>query len=358
MRALAALLIRLYQWTLSPLLGPKCRFHPSCSHYALEAIQRFGILHGSWLTLRRLGRCHPWHPGGLDPVPATICHASITAMNNFFPTAALYLWVALGLWHHELPGLDAGLRAGAWSGDSCRPGGSGPCRQRRKPCRQRRPMPPPGATAAPAAAVAAARSRRRRCGDGRGQSQLAAAGRACPHRCARSVRSARAAARSRAPTCRPTRRSRARQQPVRLENQRLAETLYLLQSGMTGAGDAADYPTITALYSAAAVRASPWTARRAARAAALDATARRHGHKTFVFQRGSYAIGVEYEVNNHRHRGLGRACLRADPAQRPPDPSAPSSTSRATPSTGRRSGTAPSTASSITDKDDATLNSR
>jgi putative membrane protein insertion efficiency factor len=70
MRALFTALIRLYQWTLSPLLGPKCRFHPSCSHYALEAIQRFGILHGSWLTVRRLGRCHPWHPGGMDPVPA------------------------------------------------------------------------------------------------------------------------------------------------------------------------------------------------------------------------------------------------------------------------------------------------
>jgi putative membrane protein insertion efficiency factor len=71
MRALFTALIRLYQWTLSPLLGPKCRFYPSCSNYALEAIQRFGILHGSWLTVRRLGRCHPWHPGGIDPVPAT-----------------------------------------------------------------------------------------------------------------------------------------------------------------------------------------------------------------------------------------------------------------------------------------------
>ena len=71
MRALVTALIRLYQWTLSPLLGPKCRFYPSCSNYALEAIQRFGILHGGWLTLKRLGRCHPWHPGGIDPVPAT-----------------------------------------------------------------------------------------------------------------------------------------------------------------------------------------------------------------------------------------------------------------------------------------------
>jgi uncharacterized protein len=73
MRAFAIVVIRLYQWTLSPLLGPRCRFYPSCSNYALEAIQRFGVLHGSWLTLRRLGRCHPWHPGGIDPVPAFGC---------------------------------------------------------------------------------------------------------------------------------------------------------------------------------------------------------------------------------------------------------------------------------------------
>ena len=69
MRALATLLIRLYQWTLSPLLGPRCRFHPSCSQYALEAIERHGVLRGTGLAACRLGRCHPWHPGGYDPVP-------------------------------------------------------------------------------------------------------------------------------------------------------------------------------------------------------------------------------------------------------------------------------------------------
>ncbi|MBK7251671.1 MAG: membrane protein insertion efficiency factor YidD [Gammaproteobacteria bacterium] len=70
MRGLLCLLIRLYQWTLSPLLGPgKCRFHPSCSSYALESVQRFGALQGGWLALRRIGRCHPWHDGGFDPVP-------------------------------------------------------------------------------------------------------------------------------------------------------------------------------------------------------------------------------------------------------------------------------------------------
>ena len=70
MRYLAALLIRIYQLCVSPLLGPACRFYPSCSQYALESIQRFGFSPGHWLALRRLGRCHPWHPGGFDPVPA------------------------------------------------------------------------------------------------------------------------------------------------------------------------------------------------------------------------------------------------------------------------------------------------
>jgi len=69
MRRLAVFLIRLYQWIVSPLLGPRCRFYPSCSHYALEAMERFGMLRGLWLALARIARCHPFHPGGFDPVP-------------------------------------------------------------------------------------------------------------------------------------------------------------------------------------------------------------------------------------------------------------------------------------------------
>jgi len=61
--------LRAYQFVISPLLGPRCRFHPSCSEYAYEAVGIHGPLRGSWLALRRLARCHPWHPGGFDPVP-------------------------------------------------------------------------------------------------------------------------------------------------------------------------------------------------------------------------------------------------------------------------------------------------
>lgn len=63
-------LVRGYQLFISPLLGSRCRFHPTCSQYSLEALHTHGALVGSWLTLRRLLRCYPLHPGGFDPVPS------------------------------------------------------------------------------------------------------------------------------------------------------------------------------------------------------------------------------------------------------------------------------------------------
>jgi putative membrane protein insertion efficiency factor len=61
--------IRAYQLAISPLFPPACRFHPTCSAYALTAVKRFGVLRGGWLACKRLAKCHPWHPGGYDPVP-------------------------------------------------------------------------------------------------------------------------------------------------------------------------------------------------------------------------------------------------------------------------------------------------
>ena len=66
---LASLPIRAYRLLLSPLLPPACRFYPSCSRYALDALHAHGVLRGGWLALARLVRCHPFHPGGVDPVP-------------------------------------------------------------------------------------------------------------------------------------------------------------------------------------------------------------------------------------------------------------------------------------------------
>lgn len=69
MRRLSVFLISIYQVCLSPFLGNRCRFYPSCSAYAREAIEEYGVIKGSAMAARRLSRCHPWHEGGVDPVP-------------------------------------------------------------------------------------------------------------------------------------------------------------------------------------------------------------------------------------------------------------------------------------------------
>lgn len=72
MRRLLILIVKAYRYLLSPLLGNHCRFYPSCSSYAIDALEEHGAARGSWLALRRLARCHPFHPGGVDPVPEKI----------------------------------------------------------------------------------------------------------------------------------------------------------------------------------------------------------------------------------------------------------------------------------------------
>jgi hypothetical protein len=69
MKEILRLLIHAYRYAISPMLGSNCRFHPSCSEYAEEAICRHGAVRGGWLAARRMACCHPWHPGGYDPVP-------------------------------------------------------------------------------------------------------------------------------------------------------------------------------------------------------------------------------------------------------------------------------------------------
>ncbi len=70
------LLIKVYQYLISPLIGPRCRFLPSCSDYTLQALARHGLARGSWLAIKRIARCHPWGDSGYDPVPPTAAEAS------------------------------------------------------------------------------------------------------------------------------------------------------------------------------------------------------------------------------------------------------------------------------------------
>lgn len=72
MKQLVILLIQFYRWCISPLLPPRCRFQPTCSQYALTAIERFGLVKGGAIATKRICSCHPWHMGGYDPVPEVV----------------------------------------------------------------------------------------------------------------------------------------------------------------------------------------------------------------------------------------------------------------------------------------------
>ena len=75
-------LIKFYQRRISPLFGPRCRYYPTCSHYAVEAIERFGVIYGSFLTIKRLSRCNIFFPGGYDPVPEKKCRKKYHQSKN------------------------------------------------------------------------------------------------------------------------------------------------------------------------------------------------------------------------------------------------------------------------------------
>lgn len=69
MKLVLIALVRFYQYAISPLFGRRCRYFPTCSEYTVDAIRKYGAIKGSWLGIKRIFRCHPWHPGGYDPVP-------------------------------------------------------------------------------------------------------------------------------------------------------------------------------------------------------------------------------------------------------------------------------------------------
>ena len=98
------LLVQAYRRVVSPLLAPRCRFVPSCSAYAVEALRVHGALRGLWLSVRRVARCHPWHPGGVDPVPARRAEQ----VPDRSPTG-----------HDHEPQSPTGLRAGSTGANAC-----------------------------------------------------------------------------------------------------------------------------------------------------------------------------------------------------------------------------------------------
>jgi putative membrane protein insertion efficiency factor len=87
MKRLLVWLLRAYQLLVSPMLGPSCRFYPTCSNYAIEALKLHGAARGGWLAVRRVCRCHPWNAGGNDPVPGSPQHREDHADKHSPPTA-------------------------------------------------------------------------------------------------------------------------------------------------------------------------------------------------------------------------------------------------------------------------------
>ena len=271
-----ALLIRLYQWTLSPLLGPRCRFYPTCSQYALEAIMRFGVLRAAGSPSSASPRCHPWHPGRLRPGAAAATCVELTRHAHHQQSARLPVGRArassvsrtIESWLRDYPAPGASSAPVATAASA-----AAPAADLSQPAAVSARSTSAGATASAAAPAASA------------PEVAAATEPAAPAR-ARRTAGARAHRRARSRHQHPRRRARAggparlpagkgRPTRVRLENGDSPQTLYQLQSGLSGPGGA-PLPNAPRRFESVRSATDGWRARSCA-CRSPGRAARRHG---------------------------------------------------------------------------------
>ena len=300
--------------------GGSCRFYPTCSNYALEAIETHGALRGGWLTLRRLGKCHPFHPGGFDPPPLALRTATLNVVHDW-QSANFPLDRARAAPVAQLGGVDAGLRAAPARQPRC---------EHRSAASRRRTAPPQRrlGDAVPQASTSSAPASRRQRDAGTVRDRRL---RRHLHRALTPQAAAPTAAKvhvrtdvldldidlqggtfERADLLRYP-KVKGETEPVRLMNTDPA-TLYLLQTGLTGPADSAR-PTHLAAVHQPADRVPARQRVRAARAAHVDGWQRRHGHEDVHLQAGQLSHRSPVRHREHSERAVGGRAVRADPAQ-------------------------------------------